>query len=488
MKVALAGGAPQTLTELPDIVRGADWGADDLIVYGVNAPGGGLMQIPAAGGEPTSLFTPEDQRLSWYPQLLPEHDAVLFTLADAGAPDVGELHLLQRDTGAHRTLLPNAVAGRVLSTGHLVFVRSGALWAVPFDRAALDIAGTPAPVVEEVRVERGGAVQYATADDGSLVYVPGTAVTSTRSLVWVDRGGEEEVLTLPARDYQAVSLSPDGTRAAVTAGQNGGNTDVWVSDLARGTLTRLTTQPGVETHPLWSPDGQRVVFVSYESGRATVYWQAADGSGTPERMLTDEVMDDFVPHDWSPDGETLFLTALSPETGRDIGMVSSDGSGTWEPLIETPADERSPVISPDGRWIAYDSDVSGRFEVYVQRFPAILGRQQVSVRGAYRPRWSEDGRELFYLRAPAGPPTDVVRVTVETTDSDPPALDFGEAEVLFDWRYYAEPTPARPWDLAPDGRFLTITTGDADDTGSGRAEINVVLDWFEELKRLVPVP
>ena len=374
-------------------MRGADWGADDLIVYGVNAPGGGLMQIPAAGGEPTPLFTPEDQRRSWYPQVLPEHDVVLFTLADAGAPDVGELHLLQRDTGAHRTLLPNAVAGRVLGTGHLVFVRSGALWAVPFDRAALDIAGTPAPVVEEVRVEVGGTVQYATADDGSLVYISGTAETRARMLVWVDRGGEEEVLTLPARDYQAVSLSPDGRRAAVIAGRAAGNTDVWVSELARGTLTRLTTQPGVETHPLWSPDGQRVVFVSTEDDRTTVYQQAADGSGTPERLLTDEVMDDFVPHDWSPDGDTLFLTAFSTETGLDIGMVSSDGSGTWEPLVETPANERSPVISPDGRWLAYDSDVSGRFEVYVQRLPEIRGRQQVSVRGAYRPRWSEDGRE-----------------------------------------------------------------------------------------------
>ena len=361
-------------------------------------------------------------------------DAVLFTLSDA-RPDAGELHLLDRETGAHRTLLPNAVAGRVLSTGHLVFVRSGALWAVPFDRAALEIAGTPAPVVQGLRVRRDGAVHYATADDGSLVYIPGTVVAGTRSLVWVDRRGQEERLTLPARDYETLSLSPDGTRAAVIAGEDGGNTDVWVSDLARGTLTRLTTQPGVDTYPLWSPDGQRVVFTSVEDGRATLSWQAADGSGTPERLFTDERMTDFVPYDWSLDGETLFLTAVSPDTGRDIGMVSSDGSGIWEPLVQTPVDEMSPALSPNGRWLAYASWESGRAEVYVQRFPELRGRQQVSVGSGHRPHWSEDGRELFFLRAPSGPPRAMVRVTVEATDSDPPALDFGAEEVLFDWRY-----------------------------------------------------
>ena len=487
-KVALAGGPPQTLTEDTGFIRGADWGADDLIVYGVDAPGGGLMQIPAAGGAPTPLFTPEDQRRSWYPQVLPASDTVLFTLSD-NAPDAGELHLFHRETGAHRTLMPNAAGGRVLSTGHLVFVRSGALWAVPFDRAALEIAGTPAPVVEGVRVGGGGAVQYATADDGSLVYIPGTAATGTRSLVWVDREGQEEVLTLPVSDYETLSLSPDGTRAAVIAGEDDGNADVWVSELARGTLTRLTTQPGIDTYPLWSPDGRRVAFTSTEDGRATVYWQAADGSGTPERLLTDETMTDFVPYDWSLDGETLFLTAVSQETGRDIGMVSSDGSGIWEPLVQTPADDFSPAISPDGRWLAYASNESGGYEVYVQRFPELLGRQQVSVGGGHRPHWSEDGRELFYLRAPTGPPRAVVRVTVEPTDSDPPALDFGAEEVLFDWRYYQRNSPMQFYDLSPDGqRFLMITTGDAGGVGPGRAEIRVVVDWFEELKRLVPIP
>ncbi len=490
-KVALAGGPAQTLMDVAGAfggIRGADWAADDTIVFGSSRPGGPLMQIPAAGGEPTALFTPEDRRRSAQPQVIVERDAVIFSLS-GGPQDTSELQVLYRETGARRTLVSNASAGRVLSTGHLVFVRSGALWAVPIDRTRLEIVGTPTPVVEGVRVDVSGAVHYATGDDGSLVYIPGTGSPDSRSLVWVDREGVEEVLSLPSRDYDTLSLSPDGLRAAVVAGGSGGNRDIWVAELARGTLTRLTTHPGDDTHPLWTPDGRRVAFVSHEDGRATLYWQPADGSAPPERLLSDERLRDLVPYDWSPDGQTLFLTADSSETGRDIVRVSTDGSGTWEPLFQTPANEFSPAISPDGRWLAYASTESGRFELYVQRFPELQGRQQISVGGGYRPHWSADGRELFYLRAPNAPPTAVVRVTVETTNSDPPVLVFGTEEVLFDWRYYAQPSPMQYYDLSPDGqRFLVIGTGDADDVGAGRDEINVVLDWHQELLERVPIP
>ena len=464
VKVSLVGGPAQTLTTHAGNIRGAEWGPDDMIVYGLNTGENALMRIPASGGEPTTLFASDDGRRAWYPQVLAGGEAVLFTLT-AAATAPGELHLLFPGTGEHRTLLPGVAKGRVLSTGHLVFVRGGALWAAAFDSSALDVVGDPAPVLEGVRVEPGGAVQYATADDGSLVYIPGTPSGGTRSLVWVDRTGEEDVVALPLRDYETLSLSPDGTRAAVVAGASSGNRDVWISELARGTLTRLTTQPGDDTYPLWSADGRRVAYMSREDGRVTVYLRAADGSGTPNRLLTDEELTALVPYDWSPDDETLFLTALSPETDRDVGIVSSDGSGTWEPLMQTPAREQSPAISPDGRWLAYASDESGRSEVYVQRFPDLLGRQQVSVDSGYRPRWSEDGRELFYLRAPVGPPTAVVRVAVEATNGDPPALDFGSEEVLFDWRYYNEADPMQYYDVSPDGqRFLMITSNETEGT------------------------
>ena len=241
LKVALAGGPPQTLTAIASSIRGAHWGADNEIIYGLNTPGGALMQVSAAGGETVPIFIPDDERRSWYPQVLPEKDAVLFTLSHNG-PDAGELHLLIRETGEHRTLMLNAVAGRILDTGHLVFVRNGALWAVPFDRHRLDIVGEAVPVLEGVRVENGGPVQYALADDGSLVYIPGDigGGGTRRGLVWVDSTGEQPV-SVPPREYQSVSLSPDGSRAAVAIFNDVGTVDIWVSELARGTLTRLTT-------------------------------------------------------------------------------------------------------------------------------------------------------------------------------------------------------------------------------------------------------
>ena len=486
-KVALVGGPAQTLTALPTDLRGADWGADDMIVYGLMRSGP-LMQVPAAGGDPTPLFTPDDGRFSWFPQVLPDGDAVLFTLSAFG-PDAGELHLLIRGTGEHRTLVPNAVAGRVLRTGHLVFLRSGALWAVPFDRERLDIVGNPAPVVEGVRVEGGGAVQFALAGDGSLVYIPGDAVSGTRSLVWVDRAGGEEPLAVPARDYFTHSLSPDGTRAAVNLLDDSGNRDVWVSELARGTLTRVTTHAAVDTRPLWHPDGQSVVFASFRDGPLALFRKAADGTGTAEPLVTfDESVTFITPYDWSPDGARLFVDAVLPETGSDVGMVSLDGPGTWEPLIQTAATEWSPALSPNGRWLAYTSNETGQQEVYVQRFPELDGRQVISVGGGASPNWSADGREIIYLRAPVGPRDAVMRVTLDIDEGDPPSLIVGTPERLFDWQYFGAPGGRRHYDVSPDGqRFLMFTAGGTGNTGTGRTEIKVVLNWHQELLDRVPV-
>ena len=486
-KVALAGGPAQELTtEVVDPgIRGADWGADDMIVVG-RAPG--LARVPAAGGELTVIADVEAGRQLWYPQVLPETGAILFT-ADLGG--TGELRVLVPETGERRSVLPNAVAGRVVPTGHLVFVRSGALWAVPFDRDLLDIVGTPVPVVEGVRVEGGGAVQYAVADDGSLVYVPdATGGTPRNNLVWVDRSGEQEPLATPIRAYQTLSLSPDGLRAAVGigGGGGGGNPDVWVSELARGTLTRLTTDEAVDRSPLWSPDGRRVTFTSDRNGQQEVWWRAADSSDEAERLLTtDEAGNDLAAYDWSPDGGVLFAQVEFLETESDVGMVSLDGPGTWEPLIQTAAEEGSPVISPDGRWLAYTSDETGIPEVYVQRFPELEGRQPVSVGGGFGPDWSADGRELFFLRAPTGgAPDAVMRVTFDLE-----AGDVGTPERLFDYaNYYSSPGGRRHHDVSPDGqRFLMIVRGgSSSDTAAGRARINVVLNWTQELLERVPVP
>ena len=457
-----------------------------MIVYGTDAPGSPLMQISAAGGEPTPLFTPDDQRGSWYPQVLPDSDAVLFTLSNP-APDAGELHLVMLDTGEHRTLVPNAAAGRVLDTGHLVFVRSGALWAVPFDRKRLDVAGNPVPIVEGVLVSSTGAVQYALADDGSLVYVPGTSGSGGVRLVWVDSSGTEEPLATPARDYSTLSLSPDGARAALGITDQSGNADVWVSELARGTLTRITTDEAFDGNPVWHPDGQRVAFASDRNGAWEVLLKSSDGSGTAERVvMMDEAVTDVVPYDWSPDGVTLFAQAVLPETRGDVGMVSSEGPDTWELLIASAEVEGGPTLSPNGRWLAYSSSETGSPEVYVQRFPELEGRRPVSVGGGYDPTWSADGRELIYVLAPTGPPEAVMRVTLEVDGGDPPSFIMGAPERLFDWRYRSGLGGYRHYDLSPDGRFLMIV--DSADVEGRRVEIKVVLNWHQELLERVPIP
>ena len=327
-----------------------------------------------------------------------------------------------------------------------------------------------------------------------LAYLPGEApsdgVGRTRSLVWVNLDGEEEALAAPAETYVSLSLSPDGRSAALGVVDESGNLDVWVSELARGTLVRLTTDEAMDAEPLWHPDGRQVAFVSDRSGQPEVFWQAADGSGTAERLLAfDDAVTALNPYDWSPDGATLFVHAALPETGRDVGMVSVEGHGTWEPLIQTAAFEGAPTISPDGRWLAYTSNVTGGNEVYVQRFPQLEGRHAISVGGGFGPIWSDDGRELLYLRQPVpAAPDAVMRMPLDFVEGDPPSLIAGTPERLFDWRYYSAPGASRLYDMSPDGqRFLMITSGTAGDTGVERSEINVVLNWHQELLERVPV-
>ena len=331
-----------------------------------------------------------------------------------------------------------------------------------------------------------GAANFSFSRDGTLVYVPGTDTGSglQRTLVWVDREGREEPLALDPGGYNRPRVSPDGTRVAVDmSGPEG--TDVWTSDVARGTRSILTPDPAADQSPLWTPDGERVVFRSDREGSEGLFWKAAAGRGAAEPLLTGEDAQQLTllnPLDWSADGNELIFSYLAPNTGFDIGVLSMEGERSWQPLLNSAAREVHPALSPDGRWIAYTSNETGQLEVYVERFPDLGNREQISTGGGRAPVWSPDGSELFYSNLVGG-----FRMMVVPIDTEP-TLTLGTATVVFEGTYYR--ALWRTYDLAPDGRFLMIKPGGAatEDAASALPQIVVVQGWFEELQRLVPVP
>ena len=474
-KVPVAGGPSQTLGEMPAGARGMSWEADGTILVGLAAKG--LGTLPAAGGTLTTLVAPSDNRQYWYPQMLPGGRAVLYTATDP-RPDAGEIQVLTLGTGERRTLLPGA-AGRFLPSGHLVFVRGASLWAVPFDPERLEVRGTPVPVVEGIRVEPGGAVQASVGNDGTLVYLPGGAAIGLR-LVWVDRAGQEELIDAPARQYRYPRLSPDGARVAVM--DVGGENDVWVWQFARKTLTRLTFDAAADIYPAWTPDGRRILFSSLRDKVNAPFWQLADGTGTTERLVagTTAPLDQAVV---SPDGRRLVMRATMATTGEDLVVVDladkarlqPGAPGGVRPLVQTKFNERNPEISPDGRWLAYQSDESGAAEIYVRPFPDVdAGRWQVSAGGGTHPRWGRDGRELFFLS-----PDDWLRsVPIQSEKS----FTFGSAARVVEVSRYNMQLQGRNYDVSADGRRFLLLRGEE----QGLAEVRVVVNWLEELKRLVP--
>ena len=474
-RVHISGGAPVTITAAGN-PYGVTWESDGTILYG---QADGIWRV--AGGTPELVIPADDGDARFHgPQMLPGGEWVLFTMRAVNqAWDEAQIVAQSLTTGERQVLIEGGRDARYVPTGHLLYGLYGVMLGVPFDPDSREVTGGPVSLIDGVVAAEGarsGAMQVALADNGSLVYVTGAGGDFRRSLVWV----------APIGGYETLSLSPDGSRAAVQLVDDSGNVDVWVSELARGSLTRLTTHEAADANPLWSPDGRRVAFSSNRNGQAEIWWRAADGSAEAELLMTtDEPTTDLVAYDWSPDGGTLFAMVTFPETGRDIGMVSVGRPGTWEPLIQTAANEFAPTISPDGRWLAYTSDETGRDEVYVQRFPELEERRQISLGGGRKPDWLADRRELFFLRAPTGGrPDAVIRVTL-----DMDAGDVGTPEPLFRYGYYSAPVGTRRHhDVSPDGqRFLMITTGAIAGAGEG-AQITVVLNWAEELKERVPLP
>ena len=468
-KVPVTGGPSVTLSDVRGGLDGS-WGPDGTIVFGIRGATS-LWRVSAAGGTPEPLTSPEQE--SWdhdYPQFLPGGDAVLFTI-QTGAWDEAQIVVHSLMTGEQRVVLEGGFYARYVSTGHLVYARAGGLLAVPFDLGTLSVIGEPRPVVEGVR-QGGAGAQFGLSNDGKLAYIPGGSSVDLRTLVWVNREGGEEPLVTPPEAYTWARVSPDGSRVVVDI-LDFENQDVWVADAARGTLGKVTTDAARDNRPIWTPDGQRVVFTSRREGGWGFFSKSADGTGLVEKLHTGEARN-LAAAGWSSDGATLVFDYIVPRSARDIGMLSMDSDEAWQPLLQTEANEGDPAISPDGKWMAYTSDETGQAEVYVERFPDLGQRRQISTAGGAQPVWSPDGRELFYLSDEA-----MMVVAVETE----PTFTVGTSEILLESRGYFR-SRNRAYDIAPDGqRFLMIKLRDVSQVSS---QINVVVNWTEELKRLVP--
>ena len=486
-KMPLAGGRPQTVSELPGPYLGLAWAQDDMLVVGGGTAG--LLEIPAAGGPGRVISPPPPDRRFSYPQVLEGGRVILHTSSERGNfVTTGALWALFPETGERRLVVEDALAGRLLPSGHLVFWRSNDMWAVPFDTEQLSVNGTPVPVVEDVSVTLGGSIQFAVSDEGTLAYLRGSASESEKRLVWIDPTGQEEDTGI-AGLFESVALSPTGDRLAVGSSQASGNADVLVFGTARGEMTRITSDGAFDGSPLWSPDGDHLVYTSEATGRPQLIRSRADGTGEPEVVASfDADAADVVAYSWAPDGTNVFVARRpSPAEGADVGVVAADGSSPWRPVIATEAHEYTPAISPSGDWLAFTSDETGRNEVYVQRWPDGGARQPVSVGGGHNPRWSQGSDELFYERAPAGPPDAVIRVSFERSEDGSATL--GEPTRLFPWRYFTRPGGQRSYDVTSEGsRFVAIRDPVGVDQSTGTTQIDVVLGWFGELSDRVPIP
>ena len=465
-KVSVSGGAAVTLRGIGD-PRGGSWGSQGTIIF---APGSAstLYQVSDEGADarPLTQFQNGDGTHRW-PEVLPGGKAVAFV---AGT-NMTNARIVVRpiQSGAQRDFGQGGTYPRYMPSGHLIYAQGTTLMAVPFDPERLETKGPAVPMVEGVAVSSSGAAQYSISSNGSLLYVSGGATLVQRKLAWVNRNGKEEVLAAPAQPYGYPRLSPDGRRVAVET-----ENQIWIYDLSRDTLTRFTFEGSPNQSPVWTPDGKHIAFYSSKGGPSNVWWQLADGSGGLEQLGTG--LYPQIPRSWSPDGQLLAFHENNPITKKDIWVLRlSDHKA--EPFLRTPFSEGGPVFSPDGHWLAYISDESGRQEIFVQPYPGPGGKWQISTEGGNEPAWSRNGRELFFR---SGNKMMAVEVTTQ------PTFSAGKPKVLFAGQYLTV-TPGltgTAFDISPDGqRFLMVKETERATTN---AQINVVLNWSEELKRRVP--
>ena len=418
-KISVHGGAPEIICDSRGPSSGS-WGDDGSIILS-NRTGLPLLKVSSAGGTPAPLTTLDKSKSETsqnWPQVLPGSKAVLYTsqATNTNSYDDADIVAYSIASGQAKTILHGGFHAVYLPDGYLVYMHSGTLFAIPFDPKRLETTGDATAVVENVVASPDrGTAQFSISDNGTLVYVSGSAVDRNVSIYWMDADGHFTPLRETPGDYQNLALSPDGKRLAMDI-RASKKTDIWIYDLERDTLSRLTfAADGTNgnSRPVWTPNGERIVYNSSEKATGpnpaqnpplNIWWIRADGGGSPERLTQSDSLQ--IPGSWTPDGKMLAFAQRNRGTGMDLMTLSVDGSEKtgWKPgqpkaFLNTQFFETDPVFSPDGRWLAYISNESGTGEIYVRPFPGPGGKTQISGGGGSLPQWSRTGKELYYLAA-----------------------------------------------------------------------------------------
>jgi serine/threonine protein kinase/Tol biopolymer transport system component len=475
-KVPVTGGVVQTVVDSLGSAftgggggLGGAWSTDNTIFF---SAANSIWQVSADGGTATRITQvdrPSGEITHRTPAVLPGTRMILYAVWRGPGWDERQIVAHRLDTGERRVVLTGAGNVRFARTGHLVYTRAGTLSSVRFDASRLQVLGAPVAILDDVR-EGTIYADFDVAQNGTLAYVQQHRDSYKRSVVVVDRQGRSEPLPgFPPAYYQGPVFSPDGSQLAVMT--TGAMIDIWTYDLARASLTRVTTE-GSSQYPVWSADGKRIIYRGTRAGWRNLFWRPLDLTTGEERLTADDRID--TPSSVTPDGTALAFGAAAPDTGSDVWLLPLSADAQPARLMHERYNESSPKFSPDGRWLAFVSDRSGRPEIYLQPYPAVAARWQISVDGGQDPIWARSGRELFFRNA-----RKLTAVSIDPTRNPPHA----SPRELFEGDFiYGE--PITDYDAHPDGqRFVMIRPARAD---APVRHINLVLNWFRELEERLP--
>jgi serine/threonine-protein kinase len=479
-RIPVTGGSPVTIAAM-DAPFGMSWGPDSKILVGQGTKG--IVRVSANGGNPETIINVKANEIAHGPQMLPDGDTVLFTLAVGTVSDrwnKAQIVAQSLKSGERRVLVNGGSDARYISTGHLIYTLAGTLMAVPFDVKGLAVTGSAVPIVEGILAagNNTGTSQFSVSENGSLAYIPGDASDTgpKRILALENRNGISKPLGLPGLNYWHPRISPNGKQLAV-ATNDVNEQIVWIYDLDGKTSIRRLTFGGNNSLPVWSADSQRVLFQSDREGEVGIFWQRADGTGVAERVTKPEAgWTSSRPDASASDGQTFLFTALKSGDASIWSYSLRDKKATL--FSDAPSWQQSPSFSPDGRWVAYVSEEAGR-KVYVEPFPPTGAKFLITKDGGNHPVWSPDGRELIFMNDTINGQLYSVAISTQ------PSLTFGNPVALPIKGFVQRVGSWRDYDISPDGKqfLVMLPPGTASSDASQALQIQVVLNWFEELKQ-----